>query len=506
MTERRTDCDVLIVGSGPVGATFARVIADQVPGAKILMVDAGPALTDPPGIHTKNISDPNDQARAQIRSQGPTQFQYDQPSIQERASAATASGPNRISLLGRPGTHLLTPEPPEHDGMPAAAMSTNVGGMGVHWTCAVPRPGNTERIPFIASHEWDRVVSRAEALLQATQHAFPSSSTGAMIERILGETFNANLPKDRWVQPMPLACQVLPDGTRSWSGPRAILGSLEQTHSGFELRSETICKRLLHHKNQVTGAELEHLPSNTHQTVTAQVVVVAADALRTPQLLWASGIRPAALGHYLNDQPQVIGATKLEAPPVTRAPGDPVVGVTWVPFHDPSHPFHGQVMQMDLSPIQLEAGSSSQQIVGFGWFCRKDLRFEDRLGFSDTLTDHFGMPSITIHYGLSPTDEQTIAQAKLEVQRGIDALGPSLGPVLRMPAGSSLHYQGTTRMGEHDDGQSVCDSYSSVWGWKNLFVGGNGVIPTSTACNPTLTSVALAVRACEQIVEMLNAR
>ena len=73
-----------------------------------------------------------------------------------------------------------------------------------------------------------------------------------------------------------------------------------------------------------------------------------------------------------------------------------------------------------------------------------------------------------------------------------------------MPPGTSLHYEGSTRMGIENDGESVCDTYAKVWGFDNLFVGGNGVIPIATASNPTLTSVALAVRSSEQVIKQIN--
>jgi len=49
-------------------------------------------------------------------------------------------------------------------------------------------------------------------------------------------------------------------------------------------------------------------------------------------------------------------------------------------------------------------------------------------------------------------------------------------------------------MGPADDGTSVCDPHSRVWGVPGLFLAGNGLIPTANSCNPTLTSVAIAVR------------
>src|SRR5205823_11233387 len=123
----------------------------------------------------------------------------------------------------------------------------------------------------------------------------------------------------------------------------------------FELRAETICRRLVTDGARVVAAEVEHLATGRRERLTARTFFVACDALRTPQLLWASGIRPAALGRYLNDHTQVICGVKLDAALIKlddevgsarRAGGDPTVGVFWVPYSAGRHPFHGQVMHL----------------------------------------------------------------------------------------------------------------------------------------------------------------
>lgn len=527
--EFTTNVDVLVVGSGPVGATFARIVADQVPTARILMVDAGPQLTARPGMHVKNIRDLEELNQAQIRSQGPTQFKYNAPSFAERASAASKRGRERLETLARPGTHLINPSDDDLDAsdMPAAAAATNVGGAGAHWTCACPRPGNIERVSFISQEEWEQACTKAEQLLKVTCDAFPESIAGFAIQQTLGELYNPILPEDLKVSAMPLAVQVREDGTLYWTGPDVILGPLVESASEgnnrFELRAETICRRLLIDGDHINGAELEHLPSGKRETVTARIVVVAADSLRTPQLLWASGIRPRALGHYINDHifnmagvalsEQILEKARatLEAAgrlkESRRLSSESIIGVFRVPLHAPEHPFHAQVMHLDVSPIPVDRSQlrgDPRHIVGLGWIPLKEIRFEDYIEFSDTDTDYFGMPKMTIHYGFTEKDWAALEAARAEQRRAAAAFGQPLDTPQMMPPGTSLHYQGSMRMGEYDDGTSVCDSYSRVWGLQNLFIGGNGVIPTSTACNPTLTSVALAVRAAEKLATVLQ--
>lgn len=495
--------DVVIVGSGPNGAAYARILSELAPEATIAMFEVGPTVSDPPGSHVKNIEDAERRALAQARSEGPG----------ERAETITDPGAAKTGQRrGRAGTYLL----PEgyrvegEDGMPVAAFSSNVGGMGAHWTAACPRPNDSERIDFLP--DLDELLTDAERLLGVTTDAFDGSPFATIVRDRLSAAVDAERDHAHRAQRMPLAVHRREDGRLVWSGSDVVFGDVTRANPHFTLYDESLVTRVLTDGGRASGVEVRDLRTGTVHTVAARVVVVAADGLRTPQVLWASGIRPAALGRMLNDQTQIVFASRLRD---VEAGGDAVAaagalseqsGVTWVPFTD-AMPFHGQIMQLDASPVPLAEDDPivPGSIVGLGLFCAKELQWDDRVEFSDDALDGYGMPAMTIHYTLTPSDHAVMDRAREEIVRLGRAVGDPLDErPFTMPAGASLHYQGSTRMGEVDDGRSVCSPDSEVWGVPGLYVAGNNVIPTSTACNPTLTSVALAIRGARKIAEILH--
>jgi choline dehydrogenase-like flavoprotein len=491
---------VLIVGSGPTGATYARLLLERVPDLSVVMAEAGPVVSDPPGTNVKNITDPAEQAAARNASQG-------------RDTAAGVAGiPGGTvaegTITARQGTHLIGHPAAGSTGMPAAAVATCVGGQGAHWTCATPRPAGSERIAFIDQDDWCSHVTDAELLLHTTHTAFAGSArTIAMLER-LREVFAADAVE---VGLLPVAGDPRPDGTLRWSGTDVVLGPVLDDVR-FTLLPETLCVRLLRDAGQVVGARLRDQHTGTESEVRADTVVVAADAIRTPRLLWASGIRPPALGHYLTEHPLIFGVVAVRdgvlppSPAATRF--DPIQGAITVPYDEQSHPYHGQLMYSPVCPVPLPQGSPYRDnpagYIGMGWAVRKWPRADDRLVFDASQPDEDGMPKVEIAYELTGREETELARARIIQARAAAAFGEFLpGMPVLMPAGSSLHYMGTVRMGPVNDGTSVCDPYSRVWDVPGLVLGGNGLIPTANACNPTLTSVALASRGARALAGVL---
>jgi choline dehydrogenase-like flavoprotein len=399
--------------------------------------------------------------------------------------------------------------------MPAAAASTCVGGQGAHWTCATPRPVGSERIEFIDATAWEQHVVEAEALLHTTHAPFNGAPQAEALLKLVGDEFAGD---GLQVRPLPVAGDPQPDGSVRWAGTDVVLGNLARpgadARGRFTLRSSTLCTRLLIEDGVVRGVVVRGPDSAAEETLAADAVVVAADAVRTPQLLWASGIRPQALGRYLTEHPLLFGVVALRdgvLPPGDEgaAAVDPVSAAVALGFVEDVHPFHAQLLYSPVCPVPLPDGhpqaGNPAGYVGMGWGVRKWPRAEDLLEFDDADPDVNGMPGVRIAYAL--TDRE---QAELERARGVQARAAAVlgefveGMPVVMPAGSSLHYMGTVRMGPSDDGTSVCDAHSRVWGVDGLWLAGNGLIPTANACNPTLTSVALAVRGSDALIARLE--
>lgn len=491
--------DVAIVGSGPTGAAYARILSEQAPDASIAMFELGPTVSDPPGAHVKNIEDPARREEAQRRSQGPA------------AEEATVRDPGAVTSgmrRARPGTHLLPDgyQAAGEDGLPVVAFSSNVGGMAAHWTAACPRPGGSERISFLP--DLDELLDEADRLLGVTTDAFDSAPFTALVRERLAAVVDEGRTPEARVQRMPLAVHRRGDGRLVWSGSDVVLGDVTRANPRFSLYDDSLVTRVHVENGRASGITVRDLSAGGDHDVRARFVVVACDALRTPQLLWASGIRPDALGRTLNDQAQVVYAARLrdvEPPAADQVEASGALreqsGVSWVPFTD-DQPFHGQIMQLDASPVPLADDDPviPGSIVGLGLFCAKDLQWDDRVEFSDDERDFSGMPAMRIRYRLTERDHEVLDRARAEIVELAKAVGEPIGDrPFTMPLGASLHYQGTTRMGETDDGRSVCGPNSEVWRIAGLFVAGNGVIPTATACNPTLTSVALGIRGAREI-------
>lgn len=503
----RIQADVLVVGSGPVGCTFARKLVEA--GRSVLMVDAGPKLSGRPGEHLKNA------------------FIY-QRSIDRFASLIRGHlHPLSVSPTNQPvaSLDLLIR-------LDAAIATYAVGGMATHWTGVTPRHHPVvERADCIPAAEWDELYREAEGLLNTHTDVFADSICHQIVQDALAAEYT-DLRDPYGVQHLPLAAERRRDNPRlvRWSGADTVLGPLADAphdRGSFVLREQHLCTRL---RPTADGSRIEYAEIQDHANwrtvhVEAETFVVACGAVLTPQLLYASSIRPYALGRYLTEQPVAfcqivlrdalvdgIASNPRFAEPVRayqqHSPHDPVPiplddadPNVWIPVSE-DRPWHCQIHRdLPYDDMAPNGDVDSRLIVDLRWFGLVDPRPENRVWFSDTARDLFGMPLPAFEFSLDDADCERQHLMMRDLLRAASALGPFLPgsePRFVVPA-LPLHITGTARMGTNPD-TSVVDPSSRVWGIENLYLGGNGLIPTGTASNPTLTSVAMALRATRKIL------
>lgn len=503
MTEHSTD--VLIVGSGIMGAAAARLLREADPHTRIVMVDGGSPIGGTAGLHLHDVEEPDLWQLYNQRVSSGIQGLYTGAALTDAVASdlrALAPGMFNSETFGEDAA-----------AMPASAVAWNTGGMGVHWTAATPWPAGHEAFAHGDEEAWDADLETARRVLGVSPSPIGPTVAGSLVIDRLREVLAGTAPAGREPQPMPMAVVPTESGLRPRTSPATIFPPIAGAPDAhFTLLTGTLATAILHDGSRAAGARLRTVADGVEYEILAETVLVCADTLRTPQLLFASGIRPEALGRYLNEHAFITSRVlmdldrfglDIDSLPTARE-GEFCTDSIWIPQNGNAQPFHGQVMN---NTYLDDEGAPLAYSVGLSLYTPVESRADNRLVFSDTETDIAGLPKIGFEFAYSDTDLTLIDRALDKVQEIALAFGDFDPQTERMllPPGSSLHLTGTVRSGETDDGTSVCDTDGRVWGFDNLYLAGNGVIPTAVVANSTLTGTITAVRAARALSRRLAA-
>jgi choline dehydrogenase-like flavoprotein len=481
----RHTADVAVVGSGLVGSVVARMLAEA--GAGVLLLDGGSPMSDPPGVHLRNVPE----CRADEAYYAALQRAHLRP-----VSMPAAREPLRPGVPTMPERGGLNRGQGRKGNLPAARSTALFGGMGVLWSCVAPRlDRDLEPWPGVSASEWEALYVRAEEALSVGLDAGAGSARQAVMLRALDGA-----------RPAPVAARRDADGVLRWTGPAEVLGGLGlHARELVRVLAQRPARGLRVASGRVVAVDLVNTTTGAEERVEADAFVVAAGPLRTPALLWASGILrddgdASPLGRHLYEHRVAYGQVVLD-PELTGDldAGDPEPFVS-VPLA-PERPYHGLLLCEAFDPLVLEGRLDERYLASLYWYVRGEPRPDSRITFDCRLTDALGLPLPTFEHQPADGERERAGAALDDLRAAGEKLGgflPSSPPQIRSP-GSSMHLMATTRAGMLDDGTSAADMHGRVWGFENLFLAGTGLVPGATASNPTLAACAFALRTADRM-------
>ena len=250
-------------------------------------------------------------------------------------------------------------------------------------------------------------------------------------------------------------------------------------------------------------------PYNRVYDLQAKTVVLAASALETPRILLCSGIPGRAIGHYLTNHSILSGTGEINSAHFPEILGNIDILVPQTP-HRPyqlqmTGPYPFYFYQYLVKPRVNEWKGNNMNTLG-----KVESRYANRVFLDPIRRDANGIPEIQVQFSYSPKDWAVIEQSEVAFRRmasitglELEKSGPESSDISLLLPGADSHESGTCRMG-FDPNTSVTDPYCQVHGVPGLFISDNSVLPSMGAVNPTLSTVALAIRMADHIVRSSN--
>jgi choline dehydrogenase-like flavoprotein len=140
--------------------------------------------------------------------------------------------------------------------------------------------------------------------------------------------------------------------------------------------------------------------------------------------------------------------------------------------------------------------------IALGAFGESLARWDNYIEIDRDLKDAWGIPALRISMTHGDNEAALMEDAGAMGAEMLEAAGAKdirMHANVEMP-GMAIHELGTARMG-NDPKKSVLNSFNQAHDVKNLFVMDGASFVSSACQNPTLSMMAITVRACANLID-----
>ena len=299
----------------------------------------------------------------------------------------------------------------------------------------------------------------------------------------------------------------------------------------FQLVSNAHVARIELHPHRPVANAVEYIDRQTgscHRQ-SAKAVILAAGSLSSPQILLNSacpsfsqglGNAQGLLGRYLHDHP--IAYAKVVTDFVFGRLNDREKGGLYITRQDYSHAqplrslaalLYGgtgeyrpvilhEGLTADKQPSSQATSSVNDCHMSVCFFGTQIPRAENYISLHPEQKDRHGLPLLQINTRFSDDEQDNMKRGSALMTGILEAAGHQVLSFTSQlePPGTSVHYGGTARM-HHSSEHGVLDAWNRVHDIPNLLVVDASCFTTCVEKNPTLTAMALSMRASEKLVQ-----